>query len=231
MAATTAGHRLRVTAWQGERYIALVGPARAARNPTASDIARCIDGLSRRGVVAAVTPALSPVEAEPFLKAGFTHHETLHLLARQLLERPPATSHRIRRAWPWHRRKVLDIDRRAFEEFWRFDGAALREARRATPTNRFRVSLGATGPVGYAVTGQAGNRGYLQRLAVDPDHQGQGIGAGLVYDSLRWLHRKGVNLALVNTQDRNVRALTLYERLGFSRQREALIVLRWDRAW
>ena len=37
------------------------------------------------------------------------------------------------------------------------------------------------------------------------------------------------SLALVNTQEHNSRALGLYERLGFVRQREGLLVLRWDR--
>jgi GNAT superfamily N-acetyltransferase len=191
-------------------------------------VARCVDGLGRRGIVAAVTPALSPFEAEPFLRGGFTLHENLHLLARYLDVVPPPATHRLRRGRPWHRRRVLGIDAKAFEQFWQFDANALREARRATPTSRFMISVGPHGPIGYAVTGLAGTRGYLQRLAVDPAHQGQGIGSSLVNDSLRWLRRKSVGVAMVNTQDRNLRALALYERLGFVRQREGLVVLRWD---
>jgi ribosomal protein S18 acetylase RimI-like enzyme len=193
-------------------------------------VLRCVDGLGRRGVAAAVTPALSPFEAEPFYRAGFTLHENLHLLARYLDAPPPVPGHRLRRGRPWHRRKVLAIDAKAFEQFWRFDAKALRDARRATPTSRFVISVGRDGPDGYAVTGQAGARGYLQRLAVAPEQQGRGIGSSLVFDCLGWLHRRGVGVALVNTQDRNTRALGLYEHLGFVRQREGLVVLRWDRA-
>lgn len=122
---------------------------------------------------------------------------------------------------------MLDIDRRAFEEFWRFDGVALNEARKATPVSRYRV-LSLNGEiVGYHVTGKANNRGYLQRLAVDPDHAGKGIGTALVFDCLTWLSQHKVSEALVNTQERNQRALDLYERHGFIRQQEGLTVLSW----
>ena len=208
--------------------MALVGPARAGHSPSAADIERCVTTLAGRGVTEAVTPALSPYEAEPFFQAGFTLHEELHLLARPLDSPPPEPTHRLRTGRPWHRKTVLDIDARAFEAFWQFDKFSLKESRRATPANRFMIATGQGGVLGYAVTGRAGSRGYLQRLAVDPDHAGQGIGSSLVHDCLQWLHRRRVGLALVNTQQRNERALALYERLGFVRQREGLLVLRWS---
>ena len=174
-----------------------------------------------------MTPALNPFEAEPFRRAGFTLHEELHLLARPIDRPPPEPGHHLRRGRPWDHRRVLELDALAFEEFWRFDSAALREAKRATPTHRFMVATDSGRPIGYAVTGRAGSRGYLQRLAVDPEVQGRGVGTALVHDCLGWLHRKGVDLAMVNTQERNTRALALYRRLGFRRQPEGLLVLRW----
>ena len=48
------------------------------------------------------------------------------------------------------------------------------------------------GVVGYAITGRAGEIGYLQRLAVDPGHQHEGIGTALVADGLWWAARRGV---------------------------------------
>jgi ribosomal protein S18 acetylase RimI-like enzyme len=217
-----------VTPWQGQPFVALIGPGRASCNLAPTEIMGCVSELVRRGVTEAVTPALSPHEAEPFFRAGFRLHEQLHLLARQINQRPPAVSHPLRRGRPWDRRRVLGLDNAAFEQFWQFDSFSLKEARRATPTNRFMVATEPARVSGYAVTGRAGGRGYLQRIAVDPAAQGQGIGGALVNDALHWLHRKGVGLALVNTQERNVRALSLYERLGFVRQREGLLVLRWN---
>ena len=79
--------------------------------------------------------------------------------------------------------------------------------------------------VGYAITGRAGRRGYLQRLAVAQDQTGRGIGRALVSDGLRWLRRRGAQRCLVNTQVGNERALDLYERIGFRREPVGLAVL------
>ena len=44
----------------------------------------------------------------------------------------------------------------------------LDDAIRATPASRYRVAAERGGPIsGYAVTGRAADRGYLQRLAVE----------------------------------------------------------------
>jgi len=230
VAAAVGGHRLRVTPWQGHAFTALVGPSRSHRPPAASELAACLEALGERGVSRAITPALSLYEAEPFFQAGFSLHEGLHLLARYIDEEPPAPTHRLRRGRPWDRPRVLALDGQAFEEFWRFDAFSLKEARRATPAHRFTVAVESGAVAGYAVTGRAGGRGYLQRLAVDPAKHGRGIGSSLVHDSLRWLHHKGAGMSLVNTQERNARALELYERLGFVRQREGLLVLDWGDA-
>ena len=65
----------------------------------------------------------------------------------------------------------------------------------------------------------------MQRLAVDPDHQGKGLGAALLLDGLDWLRRRGARHAIVNTQEANLNALALYERLGFRRKPGGLLVL------
>ncbi len=225
--------------WQGDRYTALVGPGRSGRSPSSLDVHRCLENLRHRGVEAAVTPALSPHDAQSFIAAGFVVLEHLHLLAYRLDQRADhafltadtrtaeTRSRSLRDGRPWHRRVVLDIDRRAFEPFWQFDTNSLAEARRATPTSHYRVAVEGRTPVGYAVTGRAGDRGYLQRLAVNPDRQGEGLGQALVHDCLRWLHKRGAAHAMVNTQERNTRALGLYEHLGFVRQASGLVVLRW----
>jgi ribosomal protein S18 acetylase RimI-like enzyme len=178
----------------------------------------------------AVTPALSHFEAEPFYQAGFELLERLHLLSCPLAEAadgPVDSPARSRPGRRWHDKAVLEVDGRAFSGFWRFDRMALKEAKIATPSRRFRVARLDGRIVGYAVTGRAGSRGYLQRLAVDPSVQGQGVGAMLVNDSFDWLRRRGAEETLVNTQETNETALRLYERLGYRRHAQGLLVLRW----
>jgi ribosomal protein S18 acetylase RimI-like enzyme len=114
---------------------------------------------------------------------------------------------------------------RAFDEFWHLDDASLREAIDATPLTRFQVALD-HGIVGYAITGVAAEHGYLQRLAVDPSQQGRGIAAALIVDGLRWARARHCSTVSVNTQERNQRALALYERMGFVRSEPGLAVLR-----
>jgi ribosomal protein S18 acetylase RimI-like enzyme len=124
---------------------------------------------------------------------------------------------------------VLVVDAAAFPRFWQLDGQGLDDALAATPSARLRVAIGhdhARPLQGYAITGRAGPRGYLQRLAVDPGVQRSGIGAALVVDGLRWLRRWGAKEVLVNTQVGNAGALRLYEHLGFRVQPEGLAVLR-----
>ncbi len=138
---------------------------------------------------------------------------------------------RMRRAWRRHLAPVLDIDARAFDEFWALDRRGLDDAVRATPVARFRVTGGVGRPIsGYAVTGRAADRGYLQRLAVDPDRHREGIGRALVADALGWLRRRGASVALVNTQERNAGALALYRACGFVDEPTGLLVLARDLA-
>jgi len=229
-----AQRRLRVVSWQGDPYIALVGPTRNDLSPTSSDIEYCLKALARKDVFDAITPALSRFEAEPFYQAGFTLRERLHLLTLDLLDnldvdRPLGLDGvSMGSGRPWHKADVLAVDERAFQSVWRFDGLALKEALTATPSRRYRVATVNGKIVGYAITGLAGRRGYLQRLAVEPSMQGRGIGTALIADSCRWLKTGRATLSFVNTQESNEVALGLYEHLGFVRQNEGLVVLKWQ---
>jgi ribosomal protein S18 acetylase RimI-like enzyme len=195
------------------------------------ELERCLTSLRDNGYDVALTAALGPNDQRPFLDLGFEVHERLHLLAHGLRDIPEvardAHAASIRRARRRDRGDVLRVDHRAFPAFWQLDDEGLLEALAATPSNRFRVAVDPAGEVsGYAVWGRAGPRGYLQRLAVDPDVQGRGAGTSLIADGLTWLRKRGASRAFVNTQEANERALLLYERTGFRRQRDGLAVLR-----
>ena len=119
---------------------------------------------------------------------------------------------------------MLALDRRAFDTFWGMDDAGLSEALAATPISRFRVAIDRE-IAGYGVFGRAGDRGYVQRLAVDPDRFRQGIGTRLLADGLRWMRRHHVHRAMVNTQEGNEPALALYIHAGFRLEPAGLTVL------
>jgi ribosomal protein S18 acetylase RimI-like enzyme len=229
------GQRLRVGPFRGDTRTAYVAPLPEGAPPTTDAVRRCCEVLAGRGFVEAVTAALGPAEAHGFMTAGFEIRERLHLLAHDLLVLPQPPDVALRRAKRADRPGALAVDARAFEPFWRLDDPGLEEALTATPSSRFRVAD--TGPsgrrsgesrqiTGYAVAGRAAHRGFLQRLAVDPDWQGTGTGSALVIDALRWMKRRGVDRAVVNTQERNEGAVRLYERLGFRIQPGGLAVLR-----
>lgn len=227
--------RLRSGPWRGDASVAYLTPVAGGHAPSATFIRRCLTTLAAEGYRSVVTGALSPAEQASFRAAGFQASEHLHLLAHDLTAMPdtpvpPAVT--FRRAGRADRPAVLHVDARAFDGFWRLDEAGLDEALTATPHSRFRVATdGEHGDVvGYAITGRAGRRGYVQRLAVDPDWQRAGLGAALVGDGLRWLRRWRVERVMVNTQLQNARALALYERLGFRRESVGLAVLAVDLA-
>lgn len=198
-----------------------------AQGLTPGAIERYVRDLAQQGYHAVITSALDHDEQRPFTEAGFTVHERLHLLRHDLGTLPvppPGWSGRVRRGRRADRPTVLAVDGAAFNPFWRFDERGLEEARSATPTSRFRVAVDRA-VVGYAVTGRAGHHGYLQRLAVLPGHQRQGIGTALVNDSLRWARSHGARSVLVNTQESNDTALQLYLHLGFELEAHGLAVL------
>ena len=69
---------------------------------------------------------------------------------------------------------------------------------------------------------------YLQRVAVHPDHQGEGIGRSLVRASLRWGQKHGASSMLLNTQPENTAAARLYMSEGFVRLSYGLDVLKFE---
>ena len=228
---TARGVRMRVRPWRGRSDTAELSAVPAGAVVPPGLVSMAVERARTRGYAAVVTPALPVGEWRPYVDGGFSVREELHLLAHDLLDLPdrraPERRVRTRRVHRQDRDRVLAIDQAAFDPFWRLDAEALEDAVRATPSTRFRLDREGRG---YALTGRAGDRGYVQRLAVDPAAQGSGLGSALVVDSLWWLRRWRVREALVNTQTSNGRAVALYERLGFRQRSEGLAVLELDLA-
>jgi mycothiol synthase len=191
-------------------------------------VLHCCETLSEKGFTRVVTGALSPLEQTGFLAAGFDVEAQLRLLEIDLTGPLPGVSpgRPLRRVSRRRQREVLDVDRAAFDEFWRFDEFGLRDALEATPEVRFRRAVSETGlTTGYAVCGRAGRRGFVQRLAVHPAAQGSGSGRRLLLDGLHWMRRRGAEQAVVNTQTDNQAAANLYLSVGFRDEPLGLSVL------
>jgi ribosomal protein S18 acetylase RimI-like enzyme len=167
---------------------------------------------------------MGPADATMLLAAGFTVRETLDLLERPLADLPAHPGGTRRR--PLRLDPVVALDRRVFGSR-AFDRDALRDARRATPAARLRVRVRGTSgaPIGYALTGLAGWRAYVQRLGVDPSARRCGVGRSLLLDGLHWARGRGARIAMVNTYVDNDAARTLYESAGFRALPDGLVVL------
>ena len=227
----------RLGAWRGHPTVGYLVPLTPPERLSRVGLERSIGQLSARGYTEVLTAALTAREQQVFAQWGFTLYERLHLLQHDLRDLPPRPTipARVGAAHRWDRPAVLEVDGRAFDPMWRLDQPSLHEAITATPSSRFRAarqphrSRSKRGRIiGYAVSGHAGDHGYLQRLAVDPDAQRSGIGAALVLDCLQWMRRAGVERVSVNTQEANARAFALYERLGFVPVEPGLAVLRLE---
>ncbi len=215
---------MRLGPWRGRADIAHLTVG-ALQPPTSENVARCLGMLRRRGYASVVTNALGPVESLPFVDAGFSVRERLRLLAHDLTEIPRAACE-SRRGRAGDRDGVLALDHRAFPPFWQFDEDGIASALAATASVRYRVvTAESQDPIAYSITGRATRQGFLQRIAVDPDHQGRGIGRAIVADALRWLRRYRATGALVNTQCDNDAAIALYRSCGFSELPTGLCVM------
>ena len=200
--------------------------------PMPAELQECISQVRALGFHSMITSALDTREAPAFLSAGFVEHDRLRVLSHDLdgiPSRPRRQSAaKLRRGRRQDRAACLSLDNEAFPPFWRMDEVGLTDARSATPASRFRVALDRDRVSGYAVTGRAGQQGFLQRLAVDPSCWRSGIGTALTLDSLRWCARRGCRATFVNTQISNEAALSLYENLGFEATPNDMVVLVWN---
>lgn len=79
---------LRVGPWRGSDRVALVTPAPDRALPDDAAVLECCARLAARGVEQVITGALNPSEQRPFIEAGFSEQERLHLLVHDLRTLP-----------------------------------------------------------------------------------------------------------------------------------------------
>jgi ribosomal protein S18 acetylase RimI-like enzyme len=214
----------RLAPWRGHPDIAqlVIG---SDSHATVHSVDECLQRARTSGYRSIVTGAVTGDDSALFLAAGLAVREHLHLLVTDLVVEPAPPCRGTARPTVRDRRAIVDLDDAAFEPFWRLGAAGIRDALDATPKSRLRVGHGEPRVAAYAITGRAGEYGYLQRVAVHPDARRRGWGRALVADALLWLWQHGTTRAFVNTQLENRAALELYEASGFTLMPERLSVL------
>jgi len=70
--------------------------------------------------------------------------------------------------------------------------------------------------VGSVMVGYEGHRGWVNYLAVDPDHQGRGLGRRLMERAEEILGRLGCAKVNLQVRSSNEAAIGFYSRIGYS---------------
>lgn len=235
----TARARARIGTWPHEPDVGHLVLTDHAMVPSETDVMDWVAIARSRRLRALRTGAVFSAASRAFVARGFVEIDSLLLLQLDLTDdraldltraEPPSRTPRIlrgptRRLTDTRIREAVVVDQRAFGKRWSNDATSLAEIRDATPSHRNRMIAEHGTLRGFAMSGRAGSRGYIQRLAVDPDSQRSGCGRMLVVDALSWMRRHRVDKVLVNTAADNVAALALYESFGFRRDTDTLRVL------
>lgn len=167
------------------------------------------------------SPATLPGGGAVWRQAGFTESGTLLLFEHPLTALSPPQLNIVEdREAPLS--ALNQIDREAFPPSWRLGPLGLAESVTATSKATVHIFARDLAILGFAVTGVSLGVAYLQRLAVAPAHQGEGIGRALVRASLGWARARRVVTLLVNTQPDNEAAASLYRSEGFRDVRAGL---------
>ncbi len=187
----------------------------------------CAHTLLSLGAPSVLSPPLPESTQRVWKTAGFTVHTELALMRATLEDRIPTTDHLVVQATVEELDDMLDIDQAAFDEFWQFDRLGLMEAVEATGRSEIYVIRGSEGrAIAYAVIGFGHAISYLQRAAVSPEWQGNGMGRSLVRAVMRRAQASGARAILLNTQFDNERAISLYRSEGFTVLPDPLALLR-----
>ena len=108
---------------------------------------------------------------------------------------------------------------RAFYPDWRVSQQQAVEEVCADPNTNVWVALESGSPVGFvaAKLHEGSPMGEVYMIAVDPDHQRQGIASALMSFALDWIKAAGMSVAMVETggDPGHAPARSTYEKMGF----------------
>jgi len=108
---------------------------------------------------------------------------------------------------------VVAVDQAAFTPHWWYSEATMRRV--AAASLHFVLAERAGQVVGHVEGELRLPAAHINRIAVHSAHQGRGIGALLLHDTLRAFWRRGAESVTLNTQSDNRYSQRLYRRFGF----------------
>ena len=193
-----------------------------------SFLTACSEQILECGVPSVLSPPLPVASVRTWESAGYDVFLRLALMRLTLDDQPHAPDHLVVECDAERMDDLLEIDAAAFSSFWRFDRLGLTEALDATGRSSVLIIRDSDGkPTGFAVVGYGSAISYLQRVAIHPDWQGNGMGRSLVRVAARKARSAGARVMLLNTQLDNQAAMRLYESEGYVRLPEPLCLLRY----
>jgi N-acetylglutamate synthase len=84
--------------------------------------------------------------------------------------------------------------------------------------------------IGVVVVTNDTRKGWINRLAIDPDYQRKGYGEQLVQAAEDALHDMRIHLMAAFIEEGNVASLTLFEKLGYATHPQIVYVSKRDSA-
>lgn len=187
----------------------------------------CTETVRSLGASGALSPPLPTSAQRVWQRAGYEVFVELALMRLDLDHAIPTPDHLVVEGGDECRSRVVSIDEAAFDPFWRLDERGLQEAMEATRSAKLLIIRDSSGQAaGFAIVGLGSAISYLQRVAVHPEWQGQGMGRSLVRVAARVARSHGANAMLLNTQFDNEGALGLYESEGYHTLPDPLALLR-----
>ncbi len=111
--------------------------------------------------------------------------------------------------------RIIAIDHAAFPWLWRNSRLEFEHYLLTPGVEVWALQDGSGEPVSYVGITSYSGWGHLDRVAVDPTHQGTGHGERAVRFAVARLQRLGARRVGLSTQQSNLRSQRLYRRIGF----------------
>ncbi len=85
--------------------------------------------------------------------------------------------------------------------------------------------------IGVVIATHDGRKGWVNRLAVDPEHRRQGHAMRLIEEAERVLHEQGMHIIAALVESWNEASLKLLEKAGYSTYKDGVIYLSKRDSW